>query len=124
MCGMMSKMKDIDSYIKRYSSTEQKLLQELRELIRATTKGEECISYSMPAFRYQGKIVACFRMYANHLGFYPYSGSILKEFLPQLKKYKTSTGAVQLPKDKKLPKTLLQKILRARMKEIKQQLHG
>ena len=121
---MMSKMKDLDSYIKRHSSTEQKLLQELRELIRTTTKGEECISYSMPAFRYHGKIVACFRMYAHHLGFYPYSGGILKQFLPQLKKYKTSTGAVQLPKDKKLPKTLIQKILKARMKEIKQQLHG
>lgn len=113
-------MKDnpVDTYIKKFSAEDKKILQELRKIIQETAKLEETISYAMPAFRYKTKIVACFRMYKNHLGFYPYSGNILKIFGKELKKYKTSIGAVQFPKDQKLPKSLISKILKARMKEI------
>lgn len=110
--------KDIDSYIKTFNKDDQRLLQELREIIHSVAKFEEGIAYSMPALRYRGKPVACFAMYAKHLGFYPYSGNIIKSLAKDLKEYKTSVGAIQLPKDKKLPRTLIRKVVKARMKEI------
>ena len=72
----------------------------------------------MPALLYEGKIVCCFRVYAQHISFYPYSGSILPQFSTELTAYKTSVGT-QLPEDKKLPKLLLCKIIRARMQQIR-----
>jgi O-6-methylguanine DNA methyltransferase len=57
-------------------------------------------------------------MYKNHLGFYPYSGNITKLFKKELSGYKTSSGAVQFPKNKPLPKTLIAKLLQARLEEI------
>ena len=116
------KAKDINSYIKSFSKEEKKILSELRMVIHSAGKFEETISYNMPAFRYKTKIVTCFQMYTHHIGLYPYSGGIIKKFSKELKKYKTSIGAVQLPKDKKLPKTLIKKIIKARIKEIDQKL--
>jgi uncharacterized protein YdhG (YjbR/CyaY superfamily) len=110
--------KTIDSYIASFPRGEKEVLEELRKLIHSVSGFEETIAYNMPAFRYHGKIVACFQMYKNHIGFYPYSGSILKGFSSELTKFKTSTGGVQLPKGKGLPKLLIRKIIRARMKEI------
>ncbi len=110
--------KRIDSYIKHFSKEEGKILEELRSIIHTVASFDETISYAMPSFKYKDKIVACIRMYERHVGFYPYSSNILKQFAKELKGYKTSIGAVQLPKDQKLPKTLISKIIKARMKEI------
>ncbi|MFA6089456.1 MAG: DUF1801 domain-containing protein [Candidatus Woesearchaeota archaeon] len=112
------KIKTIDAYIKLLPKKEHKVLIDLRQIIFSVYDFEQTISYSMPAFRYHGKIVACFRSYKNHIGFYPYSGTILKSIAKKLKKFKTSIGAVQFPKEKPLPKLLIRTILRARMKEI------
>jgi uncharacterized protein YdhG (YjbR/CyaY superfamily) len=107
----------IGLYIDSAAKEERKILQDLRSAINSVSRFEETIAYNMPAFRYKGKIVACFRFHKNHIGFYPYSGSILSQFSKELEGYKVSTGALQLSKDK-LPKMLLKKIIKARMAEI------
>jgi uncharacterized protein YdhG (YjbR/CyaY superfamily) len=110
--------KTIGSYLKTIPRQDRPALEELRHTINSVARFEEGIAYGMPAFKHKGKVVACFRSYAHHIGLYPYSGSILKDFSAELKSYKTSVGAVQLPKDKRLPKTLIRRIIKARMKEI------
>jgi uncharacterized protein YdhG (YjbR/CyaY superfamily) len=109
---------EIDTYLHKLPKEEREILEELRQTIHSVVAFEECISYGMPAFKYKSKIVACFRMYKHHIGFYPYSGATLKNFVTELKKFKTSVGAVQFSKEEKLPKILIRKIIRARMKEI------
>jgi uncharacterized protein YdhG (YjbR/CyaY superfamily) len=108
----------IDTYLNKLPKEEKDSLEELRRIILSVSPFEEGIIYGMPALRYEGKVVACFRMYAHHIGFYPYSGSILKSFSAELRRFKTSAGAVQFPRGKKLPKTLIRMIIKARMKEI------
>lgn len=105
-------------YSKKFDKVEQDMLQELHDYIQRVTKAEETISYGMPSFKWNGKIICCFAMYKNHIGFYPYSGTITKLFPKELTEYTTSKGAVQLPKNKPLPKDLLKKLLMARMYEI------
>ena len=112
--------KNIEAYSKKFPKDEQNMLEDLRNIIMATFKFEECMYYNMPAFRYKGKYVAAFRMNTYHIGFYPCSGSIIHKFHIEPKKFKTSIGAVQFPKGKKYPKLLIKKLLRERMKEISQ----
>jgi len=38
---------------------------------------EECISYGMPAFKVDGKTVAGFAAFKNHLSHLPHGGSVL-----------------------------------------------
>jgi uncharacterized protein YdhG (YjbR/CyaY superfamily) len=112
--------KTVDSYLKSFSKEEKEALEELRQIIRSVSKFEECIYYNIPAFKYKGKYVAAFRMHAHHIGFYPCSGSILNNFKAELKDFKTSIGAVQFPKGKTFPRLLIKKIIKARMKAIRQ----
>jgi uncharacterized protein YdhG (YjbR/CyaY superfamily) len=122
----MKKVKSIAEYVKGFEKQELKNFQELRKIIHTVSKFEETVAYNMPAMRYKTKIVCCFAIAKNHLGLYPYSGNILKNFREEIKKKKLnfSSGALQLPKFGKLPKTLIAKIIKSRMREIEMVLNA
>ena len=108
--------KNVDDYLKAFSPSVRKTLQQLRNTIKATApKSEEVISYQMPAFKYHGMLVY-FAGYKNHIGFYPTSSGIAA-FKKELSKYKTSKGTVQFPNDKPLPLSLISKMVKFRAKE-------
>lgn len=111
------KVKSVDEYIALQPSEIQIRLEELRWLIKNTVPdAEETISYNMPAYKFHGMLVG-FAGWKKHCGFYPWNGHTVSEFAAELKGYKTSAGAIQLPNDEPLPKTLLQKIIKKRINE-------
>ena len=116
----MKKVKSIAEYVKGFEKEELKSFQELKKIIHSVSKFVETVAYNMPAMRYKTKIVCCFSIAKNHLGMYPYSGNILINFVKDIEKKQLnfSRGAIQLPKFGKLPKTLIVKIIKARMREI------
>lgn len=79
----------------------------------------------MPAFRWKGKIVCCFAICKSHLGYYPYSGKVLIKLKDELEKIKLvySSGALQIPYDKKINKSLIVKMLKLRQTEILESLN-
>lgn len=95
---------------------------ELKKAIMAAGKFTATVAYGMPAFRYKTKIVACYMDCKEHIGYYPYSSRVTPLFAKELASYKASKGAVQFPKGKKIPKALVVKMVKARMKEIDVQL--
>jgi uncharacterized protein YdhG (YjbR/CyaY superfamily) len=112
----MQKPKNIDEYISSFPKETQKLLQQIRSVIKAAApEAEEVISYSMPAFRQKG-ILVWFAGYSKHIGFYP-TASGIAGFKKELSAYKTSKGAVQFPLDKALPANLISKMVTFRAKE-------
>ncbi len=110
------KFKDIDEYHSSCPTDIQKILEQLRQTIKqAAPKAIETISYGMPAFR-QNKVLVCYAVYKEHIGFYPTPNPIV-HFKQELKKYSTSKGAIQFPINKPLPLTLIKKILKYRVAE-------
>ena len=92
------------------------MLDSLREtILQAAPKAEEVISYNMPAFKLK-KVLVYYAAHKEHIGFYPTSSPI-KFFKDELAKYKTSKGAIQCPIDKRLPTTLIKKIVTFRVQE-------
>jgi uncharacterized protein YdhG (YjbR/CyaY superfamily) len=75
----------------------------------------EVVSYGMPAFKVEDRIVAGLLANKNHVGYYPFSGSILHLFPEELAKYKTTKSAIHVPIDKPLTKGLLKKLIKARI---------
>jgi uncharacterized protein YdhG (YjbR/CyaY superfamily) len=66
------KPKTVDQYLAGSKDSERKALERLRRIIRAAApKVEECISYQLPAFRLDGRLLVGFGASANHLSFYP-----------------------------------------------------
>lgn len=106
----------IDAYIGGFPLSQQKLLKQMRKLIRKTAPdAEEAISYGMPTFRLHGNLVH-FAMAKHHLGFYP-GPSAISQFKTALKVYPGSKGAIQLPLDQPLPEELVAAIVKFRVDE-------
>lgn len=107
---------NIDDYIASFPNETQVILEKLRQTIRqAAPAATEKISYQMPTFYLNGNLVH-FAAYKNHIGFYPTPSGIVA-FQYELKKYKTSKGAIQFPIDKAFPLALVKQIVAFRVKE-------
>jgi len=106
----------IDEYIAACPRDVQKILQELRALIRANAPdAEEKISYQMPTFFLKGNLVH-FAAHSHHIGFYP-TPSGIEAFKQELSGYESSKGAVQFPIERPLPLELIGRIVKFRVAE-------
>jgi uncharacterized protein YdhG (YjbR/CyaY superfamily) len=107
---------DVDKYLAKVPQPAQATLQKVRATIRSSAPREatEAISYGIPAFKYNGMLVA-YAAFANHCSFFPASGELLKEFADELKNYPCSKGTIRFAMDKPLPAGLIRKIVKARV---------
>ena len=116
MNSTKNSFKTIDEYIKTFPNDIRKILETVRQTIKkAAPDADEAISYQIPTFKLNGNLVH-FAAFKNHIGFYPGSKAI-EIFQKDLTKYKSSKGAVQFPLDKPMPLSLIQKIVKHRVKE-------
>jgi uncharacterized protein YdhG (YjbR/CyaY superfamily) len=108
----------IDEYLARLSPEDRAALQKVRRAVHAAAPGaEECISYGMPAFRLNGKLIAGFKAAATHCSFHPMSGDTVAALEADLAGYETSRGTVRFSPRAGLPDTLVRKLVRTRIAE-------
>ncbi|MFV0472370.1 MAG: iron chaperone [Paludibacteraceae bacterium] len=113
------KPKEITEYIQLQTAEVQPRLQKIRETIRQTIPDAiEVISYGMPAFKYEGKILLYFATFKNHIGFYATPSANIF-FYNDLKRYKTTKGAIQFPHIQPIPYDLIVKITQYKADEIR-----
>lgn len=112
-------MNSIDEYLATRPKDQRVALEKLRKAIHAAApKAVECISYQMPAFRLDGKMLVYFAAWANHCAFYPgpYPLEVHKE---ELRKYDCSKGTLRFPADKPLPAALVRRLVKTRIAQRK-----
>lgn len=118
MWAMAGKYRTIDEYLAGVRDDQRAVLERLREAIGHMVPGaEECISYQLPAFRLDGKVLVGFGATAHHCAFYPMSSSIVEAFKDELQDYETSKGAIRFQPEKPLPADLVRKLVLARIAE-------
>jgi len=111
---MKGKHETIDDYLADVSPEKRAALEKLRKTIKAAApKAEECISYQLPAFRLNGKLLVAFGAAANHCAFYP--GSVVQAMKDELKDYDTSKGTIRFPANKPLSPALVRKLVKLRI---------
>jgi uncharacterized protein YdhG (YjbR/CyaY superfamily) len=115
---MPGKPSTIDEYLARLSDDKRAALQKLRKTIKAAApQAEECISYQLAAFRFNGRMLVALGATANHCAFYPMSSSTVEAHKDELKPYETSKGTIRFQPDKPLPAALVRKLVKARIAE-------
>ena len=115
---MAAKPQTIDEYLSNVSDDKRAALEKVRQAIRAAVPdAEECISYGIPAFRWNGKVLVGFAAAAKHCAFYPWSSTTVGAFPEELKGYDTSKGTIRFPAEKPLPANLICKLVQARIQE-------
>ena len=108
----------IDDYLAGVSPSSRALLQKLRKTIHAIVRGvEECISYGMPAFRYEGRIIAGFQATSKGCSYYPFSGTTLQALAEDLEGYGKTKSALHFRPDEPLPTALVRKLIKSRIGE-------
>jgi uncharacterized protein YdhG (YjbR/CyaY superfamily) len=114
---MATKPRTIDEYLAPLSSDKRAALQKLRKAIKAAApEAEECISYQIPAFRLDGKMLVWFGAATNHCSFFPGARPI-EVLKGELAGYKTSKRTIRFPATSPLPDTLVKKLVKARIAE-------
>lgn len=115
----MKPYKNIDEYIKNALKPNQAKLREVRKIVKTIVPdAEEGIAYGMSAFSWREAPLFYFAAMKGHLGLYPTSGPV-RTLEKELKEFSTSKGCVRVPWTEKVPKSIIVKLLRARLKEIK-----
>lgn len=105
----------VDVYIAKAPKNIRNKLNALRSLIKEITPtAQERISYGMPFYDYHGRLVY-FALMKHHIGLY-IPPPIIEQFAEELRNYKTTKSAIHLPLDEELPKELIEKLVKARMK--------
>jgi uncharacterized protein YdhG (YjbR/CyaY superfamily) len=104
----------IDAYLAALSADKRAALERLRRTIHAAApRAEECISYQIPAFRLDGRMLVWFGAGKNHCAFYP--GGVVDAFKSELRDFRTSKGTVRFQPDHPLPAALVRKLVKARI---------
>ena len=104
--------KTVDAYLKALDPAKRKALERLRKQIHAALPGaKECISYGMPGFRHDGKVVVWMAAAAKHCSLFP--GGIVPDLAADLKDYDTSKGTIRFQPDDPLPAALVRKVVKA-----------
>lgn len=107
----------IDEYILQFPQDVQAILQTLRKTIQeAAPDAKEKISYQMPAFTLNNRILIYFAAYKKHIGLYTIV-SALEEFKHELSEYKVSKGTIQFPLEKPIPYALISRIVKLKADE-------
>ena len=110
--GPRAKVTTVDEYLSRLTSEKRAALQQLRRTIKSVApRAEECISYQLPAFRLDGRMLVWYGAGANHCSFYP--GAIVEAHKTDLKNYRTSKGTIRFQPDDPLPAALVKKLVKA-----------
>jgi uncharacterized protein YdhG (YjbR/CyaY superfamily) len=115
---MPSKPKTIDEYLTALDPDRRAALQKLRRTIRRILpQAEECISYSMPAFRFEGHVVAGFLATKTGCSYFPFSGTTLATLAEGLTRYSRTKSAIHFDPKRPLTATLVRQLLKARVAE-------
>ena len=109
---------EVDNYLALLEEPKRRTLEALRRtIVDVIPEAEQCISYGVPAFRLEGKVIAGFAAFKNHLSYLPHSGSVFPELADEVSQYAMSKGALQFTVDRPLPKALVKKLIAIRKRQ-------
>jgi uncharacterized protein YdhG (YjbR/CyaY superfamily) len=113
--GTRRRPETIDEYLATLDADRRAALERLRRIIRsASPKAEECISYRIPAFRLDGRLLVAFGAAVSHCAFYP-GAFPLEAFRDELGACDTGKGTLRFQPDKPLPAALVRRIVKTRV---------
>jgi uncharacterized protein YdhG (YjbR/CyaY superfamily) len=108
----------IDDYLATLTGDKRTALDKLRKTNRSIVpRAEECISYGMPAFRLDGRVIAGFQTTAKGCSYCPFSGTTLQTLASDLRAYDKTKSALHFRPDEPLPATLVRKLIKVRIAE-------
>jgi uncharacterized protein YdhG (YjbR/CyaY superfamily) len=110
--------KSVDEYLATKPVAVQRTLGRMRRIIRKALPGaEEVISYQIPAYRLNGRVVIYFAGWTEHVSIYPVTGPLVEALGERVKPYVASKGTLRFPLSKPIPERLIARVATLRARE-------
>ena len=109
---------DIDRYLSGLEEPKRTTLEEMRRrVLRVIPHAEQGISYGVPAFRVDGRVVAGLAAFTSHLSYLPHSGSVLAKLAAKTRGYRQTKSALHFAVDTPLPQDLVKDLIEVKLRE-------
>ena len=109
--------RDVDDYLSRLPDEQRAALEKIRQTIKSFVPDAiEVISYQVPTFKYQDRMLVSYAAFKEHCSFFPGAAPI-EAHRDELKSYQISKGTIQFPASKPLPAALVKKLVKTRLEE-------
>ncbi len=107
---------EIDAYFAAVEEPKRSTLEEMRQrILEVIPDAEQTISYNMPAFKIDGKVIAGLAAFKHHLSYLPHSGTVFPELAGELRRYRYTKGSLHFGIDEPLPQPLIRKLIETRI---------
>lgn len=108
----------VESYLKAQPPATRRLLRLVRRSIRtAVPHAVELISYRIPAYKLNGRVLIYFAGWTHHYALYPATPAVLEACREDLAAYQVAKGTIRFPLDEPVPVDLIARIATVRAQE-------
>lgn len=115
----MEKPESVDAYFASLEPDRRAVLQKLRQTIAAAApRAEEGITYGMPGFLLDGRGLVGYMGFERHYSLFPMSPAAVDAHREELGDLVTGKGTISFEYGKRLPVTLVKKVVKTRLAEV------
>ena len=110
----------VRAYFASLSPDARRELKKIRDVIRvAAPDATEGISYGIPTFKLDGRVLIYCAGWKNHTSVYPLTPAIMRDHGAELEKYETSKGTVRFPLSEPVPIAFVKRLVKTRLAEMR-----
>jgi uncharacterized protein YdhG (YjbR/CyaY superfamily) len=115
----MTGASDVDAYLSGVPDAPRAALEALRATIKAAAPDAvETISYQMPAFKLNGRLLVSYAAFTNHCSLFPASEQVIEAHGDSLAPYLAGKGTIRFTVSAPLSARLVRKIVKTRVQEV------
>lgn len=120
------KFATVEEYLAAQPEASREILERVRGAIRkALPRAEEGVSYQIPVYKIDGRMVLYFAGFQRHYSVYPAQARLVEAFAKELEPYETNgKGTIRFPLEGRVPVGLIGRIAKYRAKEVASLVRG